>query len=253
MVERVPVLGTGFIELWDFSQANYNEESRIEAVTTVAAECWGTAPKDRVKLYERLKTESIGLPSSAFEFVRSWDLDIATSLRNHQDNVCDLDLIEMLGCDSYEEVEREYSHILKRRASEVATFRMRLPIFVIRQIVRHRSFSYQELSRRVPSKEPIEFWGIDGIRFNKYQLDIIIMDAYNQILERTGRPEIARAALPLGTMSNLWMQGDLNAWRGYFKLRVDKHAQEEHRDVAKAMLALIKEHQPSLYKNIEVS
>ena len=75
--------GIGFVELWDFSRANENEESRVEAVATVASICYGKPPKDAKKLVERLWTESGGLPSSAFEFIRAGDAPgIGESLRN---------------------------------------------------------------------------------------------------------------------------------------------------------------------------
>ena len=59
-----------FVQLWDFSKANTNDESRIEAITTVASICYdnpGVVGKE--SLYNRLAAEAKGLPSSSFEFV----------------------------------------------------------------------------------------------------------------------------------------------------------------------------------------
>ena len=60
----------GFVENWDFSRANLNEENRILAITQVASICYQN-PKalGSESLYNRLMAESMGLPSSSFEFV----------------------------------------------------------------------------------------------------------------------------------------------------------------------------------------
>jgi thymidylate synthase (FAD) len=58
------------VELWDFSRANTNDESRIEAITTVASICYDNPNViGKENLYNRLKAEAMGLPSSSFEFV----------------------------------------------------------------------------------------------------------------------------------------------------------------------------------------
>ena len=59
-----------YVEQWDFSKANLNEENRIKAITTVASICYQN-PKaiGSESLYNRLLAESKGLPSSSFEFV----------------------------------------------------------------------------------------------------------------------------------------------------------------------------------------
>ena len=58
----------GFVEHYDFSQANMSEENRIKAITTVASICYQN-PKaiGSESLYNRLLAESKGLPSSSFE------------------------------------------------------------------------------------------------------------------------------------------------------------------------------------------
>ena len=59
-----------FVEQYDFSTANLNEENRINAITTVASICYQN-PKavGSESLYNRLLAESKGLPSSSAEFV----------------------------------------------------------------------------------------------------------------------------------------------------------------------------------------
>lgn len=59
-----------YVEHWDFSEANINEDARIMAITNVASICY-QSPKalGSESLYNRLAAESQGLPSSSFEFV----------------------------------------------------------------------------------------------------------------------------------------------------------------------------------------
>src|SRR5574344_3116670 len=59
-----------FVEQYDFSTANLSEENRIKAITTIASICYQN-PKaiGSESLYNRLMAESMGLPSSSFEFV----------------------------------------------------------------------------------------------------------------------------------------------------------------------------------------
>jgi thymidylate synthase (FAD) len=59
----------GEAEMFDFSAANRNKQSRVDAVTTVASICFNGKSLGSEKLYNKLHAESIGLPSSSFEFV----------------------------------------------------------------------------------------------------------------------------------------------------------------------------------------
>ena len=60
----------GFVEQYDFSRANLNQENRVLVITTVASICYNN-PKGigSESLFNRLEAESKGLPSSSFEFV----------------------------------------------------------------------------------------------------------------------------------------------------------------------------------------
>ena len=243
----------GKVELWDFSRANENEESRIDAVATAASICYGKPPKDAKKLVERLWTESGGLPSSAFEFVRCGEMPyIEDSLRNMPELPYNY---EGFG----DEDENAYMSTVMHREN-IATFRLKVPIFIARQVMRHRQFSYQELSRRYTTDErvPLEFWGQgdmlgDGLGFLDDYKDVLHVTTwtYQEALKHGVRPEIARAVLPQALYTEFWMMGDQGAWKNYFALRTDKHTQKEHRELAEAMLGLLKEHQSELYGRVK--
>jgi len=239
--------GIGGVDLFDFSHANDNEESRVEAVATVASICYGKPPKDAEKLVKRLQTESGGLPSSAFEFVRSaWSPDIESSLRNMPKQV-----VEAAASDLFPTIIERTA--LEHRAN-VAIFRIKVPIFIARQVMRHRSFSYQELSRRY-SEADLEWWLPEGESFivrstfsNVYWGQHL---AYQRLLEDGVPREQARAVLGTGLYTEFWMMGNTAAWRNYFKLRLDPHTQKEHRELAVAMADLLKEHQPVLWAAVD--
>lgn len=59
-----------YVESYDFSKANLNDESRLDVITLIASICY-QSPKSHgsESLYNRLLSESGGLPSSSFEFV----------------------------------------------------------------------------------------------------------------------------------------------------------------------------------------
>ena len=59
-----------FLQQWDFSRANRDDESRIEAITKVASVCYDNPNAvGKKSLYDRLAAEAGGLPSSSFEFI----------------------------------------------------------------------------------------------------------------------------------------------------------------------------------------
>jgi hypothetical protein len=156
---------SGEVELWDFSRANENKESRIEAIAQVASICYGKPPKDAKKLVERLWKESGGLPSSAFEFVRPGPgIDFCT---NHKRNTITYSFRNKPGnINTYEDASLYYRLVVgdqnlreeplktmeRHHRNAIATFKLKVPIFIARQVMRHRTFSYQELCLSGESK-----------------------------------------------------------------------------------------------------
>ena len=175
-----------YVEQWDFSRANLNEESRINAITQVASICYQN-PKalNSESLYNRLMAESIGLPSSSFEFVPvllsvgsvQSITDTARKLyfkddkvplphlniRKFGEYVCKTKylltnlraLIADVGPDEslkYFNTEEECEII--KQYFKVFNYKVDLP--TRSQMVRHR-VSWQELSRRYVSGERVHF------------------------------------------------------------------------------------------------
>lgn len=134
---------------------------------------------------------------------------------------------------------------------------------IARQILRHRSFSFQEFSQRYATVNEFEtrecrlqdtanrqnslttddfslqdWWQAAQ---NRVKADAEFM--YQAALNRGIAKEQARALLPEGmAMSRMYMNGTLRSWLHYIEVRTDPSTQKEHRDVAEAcktVLALV--------------
>jgi thymidylate synthase (FAD) len=126
------------------------------------------------------------------------------------------------------------------------------------QLLRHRSFTFQEFSQRYTS---VQFLGLPTVPDARMQdtknrqsslvsedLDLNdwwvaeagrVMDEaqvlYEQALNRGVAKEVARFVLPLATPTKLYMTGSVRSWIHYLKARLDPATQLEHRDVAIAV------------------
>lgn len=144
---------------------------------------------------------------------------------------------------------------------------------IARQILRHRSFSFQEFSQRYadPTKDlsfvtratrmqdpknrqnSIED-GIDvdlDIEWHKRQQEVIdkAQEAYTWAIQNGIAKEQARAVLPEGnTVSRMYMNGTLRSWIHYIELRGANGTQKEHIDIAQAIGEVIYEIFP--FKNL---
>lgn len=144
------------------------------------------------------------------------------------------------------------------------------------QLIRHRSFTFQEFSQRYQdvSKvsedgmfEPIEirrqatdnrqsseevfdpiggYW--DGEEGTTNASNVIMEalntceDAYRYLIDAGVAREQARLILPMATKTRIYMTGSVRSWIHFIGLRDDKHAQKEAQEIAKAMKkVLIKE------------
>lgn len=143
---------------------------------------------------------------------------------------------------------------------------------ISRQIIRHRSFSFQEFSQRYAKstnfetrecrlqdeknrqnsiesedRELAENW-------NMAQKTVInaANDAYQWALENGIAKEQARAVLPEGnTETTLYMSGTLRSWVHYCKLRMANGTQKEHIEIAEQCWDVISQHFPDVAKAVE--
>ncbi|MGZ3710294.1 MAG: FAD-dependent thymidylate synthase [Bdellovibrionota bacterium] len=136
------------------------------------------------------------------------------------------------------------------------------------QILRHRSFSFQEFSQRysaassfVPHKARRQAKtnrqsSIDDLDtdtqgwFQNAQNDIweLAFGKYVEALEKGIAKESARALLPLNTATRLYMNGTVRSWIHYIQLRAKTDTQEEHRKIAEACRGIFIEKLPLVSK-----
>jgi len=140
---------------------------------------------------------------------------------------------------------------------------------IARQMLRHRSFSFQEFSQRYAIASESEFsqprlqdWKnrqnsieVEDRELHRYWWSLqqtvlsTSLDAYHQALDNGIAKEVARKVLPEGIMlSRLYMNGTLRSWLHYLDVRCDKATQKEHRDVADKCKVVIESLFPSLFK-----
>jgi thymidylate synthase (FAD) len=153
-------------------------------------------------------------------------------------------------------------------------FYMKMPIFVARQLVRHRTASIIEVSYRyvtavrefyVPAlnrmqrksesnkqgssshlvDDPADCAATIGLAGNH------AFDCYESLLARGLAPELARTVLPCGTYTEWYWQNDLHNTLHMLGLRLDPHAQYEIRVYAEAMLHLLRPVFPTIIASWE--
>lgn len=139
-----------------------------------------------------------------------------------------------------------------------ACFSIRTTRDIARQILRHRSFSFQEFSQRYAAvqDQEIEYRDLrephptnrqsslpveNPSRVSKWTMmqDKVWRDcyaAYMDALEQGVAKEVARVLLPEGLApSHMYMTGTLRSWIHYVSLRTGNGTQEEHRRIAEAI------------------
>lgn len=152
---------------------------------------------------------------------------------------------------------------------QVITLRLKVPLFIARQIQRHRTFSYNEISRRYVKDELEFYWPSvwrqaaenvkQGSSDNEIEVPSYARDCYesaidfsvqmyNGLLDLGLCTEIARAVLPTALYTQFYMTGNLRNWCHFLKLRLDKHAQKEVQEVAQLVAQTIQPLYPISYK-----
>ena len=148
------------------------------------------------------------------------------------------------------------------------TVLIEVPLYIRSQIHRHRTFAYNEVSRRYTS-EDLDFYvpdmgdirkqsksnrqGSDGeldedesmavqAMMNKFHADSLAL--YNNLLDLGVCREQARGVLPQNLMTKFYMTGNLRNFAHFLKLRSHKGAQQEAQEVADQLRAILTEKYP---------
>lgn len=123
---------------------------------------------------------------------------------------------------------------------------------IAQQILRHKSFNFQEFSQRYATATSFETYEArrqdlknrqnsiddmskedkDWFTLVQRQLANMCETVYKQALDKGIAKEQARFLLPLSTTTKLYMKGSVRSWIHYIEVRTDPSTQKEHRDVA---------------------
>lgn len=231
VVELESRLGrVGSIQKWDPWDARLSTEHAKWFVAKIASLSYGN---EEAKNYKKL-----------FDFVVEKQhlscLEFVPALVNGKRHLPVASLRHGMGAlhnpDAWGEMFASYG----RTAGEASVFLVEAPIFVARQWMRHRAFSYLEMSRRYTKLEKVEptFYGSSSERFVS-EFHKACVEMYEHLLTVGEPPELARRVLPVGMMTKFWVGGYNRDWDGFLKLRDDAHAQPEIQVFAKKIREMI--------------
>ena len=140
---------------------------------------------------------------------------------------------------------------------------------VAAQILRHRSFSFQEFSQRYAqvaqpallpqlrrqdeknrqnSIDDLEVYTVKDFMIKINSLFELSESLYKEMLAAGVAKECARDILPLSTPTKLYMNGTLRSWLHYCDLRCANGTQYEHKLIADQVKGLIEQEFPTIYK-----
>jgi thymidylate synthase (FAD) len=139
------------------------------------------------------------------------------------------------------------------------------------QILRHRSFSFQEFSQRYSASNLLGHAPVPELRYQDYankqnsldddfgvladKFEERIRDVfektdalYQDMLAKGVAKECARKVLPLNTPTRLYMSGTIRSWIHYLQIRTGVETQREHRQIAEAIAEIFREHLPTIHE-----
>ena len=142
------------------------------------------------------------------------------------------------------------------------------------QVLRHRSFTFQEFSQRYADSNLLGEIELPELRrqdtknrqnsINDLDPEVVeklekqmntlfssSLALYNQMLESGVAKECARFVLPLATPTRLYMTGSCRSWIHYIQLRSAHGTQKEHMDIANACKSLFVQHYPTVAEALE--
>jgi thymidylate synthase (FAD) len=133
----------------------------------------------------------------------------------------------------------------EERRNRATAFLVECPLYIRSQWMRHRSFSYLEMSRRYTkgSKVQWKYYGDEYLQESgcpeqmKDPMDLRAVvnfweaceHEYQRRLDAGWPNEIARGCMPMEAMTRFWVAGFDRDWEAFLKLRDDPHAQPEIR------------------------
>lgn len=144
------------------------------------------------------------------------------------------------------------------------------------QVLRHRSFSFQEFSQRYSDvstlgsaimphlrrqdsanrQNSIDDLSADQVSSYHRQISRIFEDSehlYREMVSKGIAKECAREILPLASPTRIYMNGSIRSWIHYLMIRSGPETQLEHRKIALSILGIFKDNLPNIYSALFVN
>lgn len=152
-----------------------------------------------------------------------------------------------------------------------ATFEIKTSRAIAAQILRHRSFSFQEFSQRYSTATQLENIelrkqgktnrqvGDEPLNISEHieifdkidKLQDQCLDVYEELISKGIARECARMILPLNTSTTMYMSGTIRSWIHYIELRANEDTQKEHREIALEIKNTFKNIFPNISEALE--
>lgn len=247
------------VEVHDFSESYKNPKLYAAKIASTSFDRTEDDIHNPDKLWEVLKTEANGRAGSVLEFVWSENNLILPKKYQHYENYS-------FSTNSHYKLETKFVNFRcieniqletgetfpikeKQKKNPVLTFKLSLPIFVLRHIIRHRQASWMEVSRR--RAESKFSFNIPNriLDFKDPFIEHLIKktfedceNAYNNLRDRGVPKELARMVIPPALNTTAWVQFRNpvcdESWFNFIYQRLDKKAQFETRELVAIMKEL---------------
>ena len=125
------------------------------------------------------------------------------------------------------------------------------------QLLRHRSFTFQEFSQRYAEVTKIESFGVrkqakdnrqsstedcdnsDSLKVKMMNVSLDAIMLYYELLKKGVARECARMILPMSSQTTIYMTGNVRSWLHFLDIRDDEHSQKEMQLLAKEIKKVI--------------
>jgi len=240
MLDKKELWNAGYVEQWDFSQANSTQELREEAVSLVGGACRNVTIQNPKKFYEKLLTEHNGKPSEIFQFLPIKAFFPPSAL----DSAPQLIVNEVLRFGYLSEdmfysnartLQSTYNEFdFSEDCNKFVVFRIKIPYMIVDHLRRHKMLSNMiaenwQSNRSVHLKE----W------YSTENLNVMEGHIYR---EGFVRPELVnKGEFGLRYVTG-WIGGWLNdpmVWDNFFGVRLQKPTQKETMELARVMYKMM--------------
>lgn len=197
-----------------------------------------------------------------------------------EENIVEIARVSSSRKDKRENPEGLIKYLIKNKhwspfEHSYITFEIETSKAIAIQLLRHRSFTFQEFSQRyqdvnlISDKgifEPIELrWQATSNRQSSTdpinssilngKIDMVLAaceQLYNNLIESGVSRETARFILPMATKTTLHMTGSIRSWIHFLQIRDDAHAQKEIQLIAKAIKAVFLDELPLISNALDL-